>query len=47
MSKEQGQRSQNVEFKFTENCGVINYSNFALINSSEEFLFNFGSGRPA
>jgi len=47
MSKEQGQKNQNVEIKFTENCKVIAYSNFALINnSSEEFLFDFGNITP-
>ncbi|QJR22064.1 hypothetical protein BREVNS_1314 [Brevinematales bacterium NS] len=47
MSKEQKQRTQSLEVRFTENCEVVAYSNFALINnSSEEFFFDFGTVAP-
>lgn len=47
MSHAQEQRTQSIEIQFTENCNVVAYSNFALINnSSEEFLFDFGTITP-
>ncbi|MEJ5285519.1 MAG: DUF3467 domain-containing protein [Brevinematia bacterium] len=43
MAKEQ---NTNLKISFTDSASTVNYSNFALINnSSEEFLFDFGSGR--
>ena len=47
MSKEQIQKTQNIEIKFANSAEIITYSNFALINnSSEEFLFDFGNITP-